>query len=335
MAAKKSGFPWAWVGCGCAFFVILGASVIVGIGWFGKMAIDDLEAELKDPVARDAKALKILGGEAMPEGWYAAVPIRIPFLMDMVMLSKGEPPPMGVKPGDDGNDLGDDAFIFVNLHNVGDARADVDRALESGEDPENVEMGFRSREIVGRGTFELPYAGIRWVAHRGDFERSRGGGEGVYAMFAVDCNESDSRVRMGFFWSVLEGEDASIEGTPADENELKRFSRPVPALSVFLASRLGTTGVAADAFRRALVLFTDEAPALERQATGRAALLQRRTETVLADGSRRAAAARARLARGGQRTVPRSVQRCNAARVGTMTSRGTSRRPRQTVGIGP
>jgi hypothetical protein len=88
--AKKTS-PWVYVGIGCAVLLVLGLVTVGLLGYsafrFGKR----IEAELKDPSARTAKAKAVLGAETLPDGYHPTLALSIPVLMDMAMLSDREP----------------------------------------------------------------------------------------------------------------------------------------------------------------------------------------------------------------------------------------------------
>lgn len=219
--AKKSTSPWIYFGCGCVTLAVLIAVGFGALGFAGFRAAKNFEAGLKDPEVRAARSLETLGAESLPEGWHAYMQVKIPMVMEMVLVSNGEPPPEGAVPDDWNNDqLGDSAFVFINMRNLGDARADLERALEAGAEPANVDVGFNSNERIGSGTLEMAYGNVRWTSHRGSFNNQNR--DGVYTMFVLDCEPADERVRMGFYWLAAEPE-SDLAGSPADETELDRF----------------------------------------------------------------------------------------------------------------
>lgn len=202
--SRKSTSPWVYVGCGCLGAVVLGVGACVGLGYsvfqFGR----NLEAELKDPVLRQERAREILGAEELPAGFHAQMHVAIPLLMEMVVLSDGEP----VEFRDDGDadiaaeNLGDHAFIYLAVRALGDARQDFERLLEGNTrdlDSVQINLDFRSEEIVERGEFDLPPQHVRYATHRGEFRNRHQRSTGTYSVLLVDCPAA-SKVRAAFYW---------------------------------------------------------------------------------------------------------------------------------------
>lgn len=234
--AKKSTSPWVYVGCGC---VALVAFVLLGIGAMGFAGFrfaKNLEEEFKDPRKRQESALAILGSETLPEGFHAQMNLRIPMLLEMVMLSDGP-----VSEYDEerrqvdlsSETLGDKAFIFMALADMGTTRRDIERLMEGktgGLNNVQFDLDFRSSQILGRGEFEISPQKLRYVAHRGEFGDDHDTPEGTYAVMMIECPGSSkvrsSKVRSAFYWQrygggaeeVEGGDDVDLAGTPYEEN---------------------------------------------------------------------------------------------------------------------
>lgn len=224
--AKKSTSPWVYVGCGCVTLVVLVAAGIAALGFMGVRFARNFERELKDPEVRQERAREILGAERLPEGYHAQMHFKVPFLFEMVVLSDGAP----VDYREDrhqgrleSEDLGDNAFIYMAMPDVGDAREKFEGLREGdtrGLDDVKINLDFRSREILGHGAFDLPPQHLRYVAHRGDFRDEHASREGTYAVVLIDCPGS-SKVRAAFYWQRREIEEAQLEapaaGAPAED----------------------------------------------------------------------------------------------------------------------
>lgn len=235
--AKKNTSPWVYVGCGCAGLIILAIGVVATLGFGAFSFVKDMEANLKDPAKRHEQALEILGADELPEGFRAQLNMRAPFsLFEMVMLSDGEPVEYDASGGGadlDSENMGKNAFFFMAMPDVGDARREFERLLEGdgmGElDDVNVDVNFdfRSRQVLGHGEMEIPPQNIRYAAHSGQFRGQHEDRDGTYAVMLFDCPGS-SKVRVAFYWQTQEvaeiagGENVELEGT-AYEEELRRF----------------------------------------------------------------------------------------------------------------
>lgn len=230
MANKSSTSPWVWIGCGCFALVALVVGGLATLGFFGAKAVRDFEAEIKDPVKRAERARTILGAEQLPEGFNAQFHLRIPFLLEMVSLSDGEPLDYDEERHQArlrSENLGERAFIYLSMRDVGDARQDFERMFEGAGDLENVDLDFRSHAVLGHGEFELPPQKLRYRAHRGEFRDGRDRRDGIYAILLVDCPGS-AKVRGAFYWQtqeiegLVEGEDVDLTGSDYEEG-LRRF----------------------------------------------------------------------------------------------------------------
>jgi len=220
--AKKTTSPWVYVGCGCLGAVVLGIGACIGLGVVAARFGRNLEAELKDPVRRQERAREILGAEELPAGFHAQLHVAIPMLFEMVVLSDGAP----VEYQDHGNtrlearNLGDNAFIYLAMPDVGDTREQFERLL-AGTDPRDLDhvrldLDFRSEEIVGRGELDLPPQHLRYATHRGDVRDGRERRSGLYSVLLVDCPGS-SKVRAAFYWQQRPDPTPAPEAGPGTD----------------------------------------------------------------------------------------------------------------------
>jgi hypothetical protein len=228
MAEKSGTSPWVWIGCGCLAAVVLAAAAVGGLGWFGVRQAKQLEAELRDPDARRDKALEVLGAETLPEGYYPAIALSVPLLMDMAMLSDRETEP-GVEP----QPFGERGLIYLDVFSFGRQRDEL-RDFFDGKttDPEvlrqqNIDLDLD--EVVARGEAAHPQATVRWVAHEGDVGGMGGGGRsGLVTLLLFECSGDDRRLRFGIWYApdprqTTGDENASLEGTPADGAAVEAF----------------------------------------------------------------------------------------------------------------
>ncbi len=233
--AKKSTSPWVYVGFGCFGCAALVIGGFLGLGLFGAKIAKDFEEELRDPVKREERAREILGAEELPASFRAQLHFKIPLLLEMVVLSDGEP----IEFDDQGAEvesehLGENAFIYLSMRDVGDAREDFESILEGDTrhlDNVQIDLDFRSDEVLGRGEIDIPPQHLRYVTHRGEFRDNRESSTGTYSVLLVDCPGS-SKIRAGFYWRSHEegqepeglaaAEGGDLSGTPYEEG-LRQF----------------------------------------------------------------------------------------------------------------
>ena len=227
--SKKGLSPWIYFGCGClAFALILVGACVGGVFMLGKWG-KDFGEQLADPVARTERAMEMLGTDQLPEGFNAQFFLSVPFFMDMVMLSDGEP--VEYQEGEaqvESRDLGENALFYLSMRDMGDQREQFEKALDGKMDDADVNMNFDfDPELqLGSGEMELGSQHIRYSSFRGRFRDDSGHDmPGIYTIMLIDC-PSTSRLRMAFYWSQNDpggGVEADFSGTPADEDTLRSF----------------------------------------------------------------------------------------------------------------
>lgn len=227
---KRQGTsPWVSVGCGCCLLVLLIIGAIMAAGMFGAAAFKGYIDDMKDPTARGVKAAEILGVDELPEGYTAHVYLRVPWLFEMVVASDSEP----VEFEDDDFELESDAvgrhlLVFFSIPQSDMDHDDLEDMLRGKRTSEGVktdiDLEFEVDEELSRGSFELGDQELSYVGYRGELELDDGDVEGIYSQVLVDCPRSD-RTR-AFIWFQRADSDAESnghDGTPADEETLRRF----------------------------------------------------------------------------------------------------------------
>ncbi len=88
---ERKSSPWTWIAGGCLTLLIVGVLVIGGGVFMVSRWARNLEADMKDPDRRDAKAREVLGTERLPDGYHAVAAVTIPLLADIAVLSNAPP----------------------------------------------------------------------------------------------------------------------------------------------------------------------------------------------------------------------------------------------------
>ncbi len=229
--ATRRGTPfWVTCGCGCAGLAALMIGGVVAAGFLGFSSFKGYVEDMKDPTARTAKAGEILGAARLPEGYTAHLFLRVPWLLDVVVLSDGEP--MVVEDEDfelESDAIGPHTFVYFFLRKSGMDHGELERMLRGDSHDERVktdiDLEFESDQELSRGSFELGEQQLSYVSHRGEMELDDGDVEGIYSQIIIDC-PGDSLTRVAV-WFQRDDEDAETvtpsAGTPADEETLRRF----------------------------------------------------------------------------------------------------------------
>lgn len=223
--APKKTSPWVYVAIGCGGALLLAVLAVVGVVVLAVRKGKQIEADMKDPVARSAKVREVLGGE-IPPGYYPIVSISVPFLMDMAML--GDHPPD--EKGQPSKNL-DRGFVYVNTLTTGGQQDELKRYFEGKIDDAEAlrrsNIHIDAKETIRRGSVDLPGQETLYLAQRGSLAMNEHRSQGLTTLVFVDCPQ-DTRQRMGIWFGPdpAPGEAvASVDwsGSVADEAAIRDF----------------------------------------------------------------------------------------------------------------
>ena len=224
MSETKATSPWVWIGCGCGIVMLLAVAAVVGLGVFGARKARELQEEMLDPEAREEKALDILGAEAIPDGYHAMLGLKIPFLMEMAMLSD-RPAAAGEEP----QGFDERGFIYLKMITFGRQQEELRDFFEGKTDNADVlrrqNINLRVGERLSNGEVEREDTELLWVAHRGNIDMMGSRSEGITSLMLFDCPQ-DHRMRLGIWFGPYSGEsdsEANLAGTPADGAAVEAF----------------------------------------------------------------------------------------------------------------
>jgi hypothetical protein len=222
----KRTSPWVYVGVGCGVIVLLGVLAVVGLGVFGYRKAKQMEAEMKDPAARDAKARAVLGGE-VPPGYYPIFSLSLPFLMDMTLL--GDHPP--VEKGGPDQRL-TQGFVYIKSLSSGQQEDELKRYFDAKTDDAEVlrrgNIHVNAEETIRRGVLEVPGQTTLYLAQRGSFAmKGNEGSKGLTTLIFIDCPQ-DAKQRLGIWFGPDPAPEEAVEkvdwtGSVADEAAMREF----------------------------------------------------------------------------------------------------------------
>ena len=229
--ANRSSQPWFYFCCGClgcmAFLVVGG----IGAGFLGFTALQDYTENLRDPESRNQRAQDILGTHELPAGYTTQLYFRIPKLLEIVLLTDGEPAVWEEGEEVNGDDLtreqlGDSLFLYLS---VWDQDNTIDPFAPETNDRVRVDSGFRveSDELLGEGELLTAGGQVEYSNHRGELNNTDLGEryKGVYSQLEIHCESDDPRSRFALWFK--RGKDLTdLAGTPADRQALERFLQP-------------------------------------------------------------------------------------------------------------
>jgi hypothetical protein len=229
MTEERSRSIWVYVGIGCVSLLVLAIVVMVGVAFVGYRAVKRIESEMKDPVKRTARVHELLGTEKLPEGYWPAFSITIPYVLRLAILADREP--HFDEHGKHDKDLFDArGFIYVQTP-LGSKDKDLEQILSGEKDLSDLlkpgDVSIESGETVGRGDLQLGEMHVRYVAERGSIRRRRQQIDGLVTLMSIDCSE-DEKLRLGIWFGPdpHAGEPigpGTLDGTPADPEAITGF----------------------------------------------------------------------------------------------------------------
>lgn len=227
---KRTTSPWAYVAIGCGVIVVLGLIGISGMTYVGYRAAKKVEANFKDPKAREASVRGVIPYRSLPAGYYPAGAISIPFFMDFAIFTDREPV-QGQAP-DQGN-FEKRSFIYMNMRHLKDNKEKMERYLR-GEAPapddsawDKSNVNFEQKELIRRGSVNVGSQPVLFSAHRGEIDRKGQRSEGLVTMVMPEC-KNDDRMRFGI-WITPDPEpgkpvaEANYAGSGADPAAIQEF----------------------------------------------------------------------------------------------------------------
>jgi hypothetical protein len=213
---------WIWVAWGCGGCLVLTGLVLVALIFAGVHMVKNIESEMNDPVAREAKAREVLGVESIPAGYFPILTFSVPFVFDTVVL--GDQPP-----GERGelSDATERVFVYVEL-----IRGDRQwKRYADGGDPSAVleQQGIRMHrgEEIGRGEVTVHGLPIDYISQRGELTVHDHEFEGISTFVFIRCPNS-KRMRAGV-WNQPDPDEATpvgevdFSGTNADPEVIRAF----------------------------------------------------------------------------------------------------------------
>lgn len=222
MNQSKGTSPWVWIGCGCGVALLLGVTLVAGLGFFGVRKARELERDIKDPARREAKVLEVLGAETLPSGYYPMMGLSVPFLFEMAMVSD--------LPGDEEEEpqgFGERGFIFFEMISLGRQQQELRDFFEGKTDDAEVlrqqNINIRIGDRLAHGELERSDGEILWVAHRGNIDVMGSRQQGITTLLLFEC-PNDRRMRMGIWFGPLpqgEVEQAAAEAAEAGSTEAR------------------------------------------------------------------------------------------------------------------
>lgn len=223
---SKKGCIGAVVGCSA-----LAVIVVAVVGFFLYRQAKTFQENLTNP---EPKTLQMLGITAMPEGYHANFAMKIPFLMEMIVMST-EPGTYEDKENQSGEPFGKKGFFYITFLRLKKDSTDLQDFFEGKTDRTDVlkdnGVNIDVDEMLQRGTFQLNDSNFFYMVQRGSFQAGQGRADGLSTMMLIQCPD-DKKMRMAVWYGPdeanTEGVDpsemqATLEGTVGDLDEVKSF----------------------------------------------------------------------------------------------------------------
>jgi len=217
------------VGCGCAVLGVGLVTAIAAIGMLGWRQVREIQTSMKDPAARAAKVRAMLGAEALPPGLNAQLFLRLPFVLDLAMVS--DAPESVFEKGERPFSLRRNLLTVLDMRDLGGRRARFRDRLEDERSAfgalkgVNIDMGFVTDKVIGHGKLALDGWSFVYQVLRGETRVDGERQPGTVAMGDIRCQDDDGRLRilMWFHTDEATPEDAGREqpaasAAPEDED---------------------------------------------------------------------------------------------------------------------
>jgi hypothetical protein len=223
-AARRTS-PWVYVAIGCGGALLLAVLAVAGVVVLAYRKGRQIEADMKDPVARAAKVREVLGGE-IPPGYHPVVSISVPFLMDMAMLGDHPPDDKGAP-----SKRMDGGFVYVSSIAMGAQQDELKRYFEGKADDaealRRANIHVDSEETIRRGVLDIPGQETLYLAQRGSLAMNEHRSQGLTTLIFIDCPQ-DARQRLGIWFGPDPAPDQPVEtvdwsGSVADEAAMRDF----------------------------------------------------------------------------------------------------------------
>lgn len=231
MSRQKTS-PWLTYGCGCCALGCLGMLFVASVGMYGFSSIKDYFTELADPVAREQRALAMLGTDSLPQGYTTQNFFGIPGIFDAVMLNDSKAA-LEATPDDLAPALGEHVFTFVSIWSPG--KEAIDPFSNDPNRDVRIDVGIQIEpwEDLGQGVWKIPGGQIVYSAHKGELRGPSGDWyRGIYSKMRIDCQQGKRARSAVWFYQVpidksddTKSDPASLAATntPADETTLRAF----------------------------------------------------------------------------------------------------------------
>ncbi|MCG8455138.1 MAG: hypothetical protein MI919_02585, partial [Holophagales bacterium] len=210
--AKSKTPAWIWIGCGCLLCILLIIAALGGLGFAGFTYFEGLVSDMADPESRTQAAMGLMGAETLPEGYRAHAFFRMPWIMDIVVLTDG-----GSAAETEGESfeekaetlknllvqqsmMGPNLIVYLKLRGRGAEPLEPIISGRQRSNGANVDLGMEleAEERLGEGDLEVGSQMVRWRAHRGHLKTVDGRTPGIYAVLRIQCSEGSDRDLLWF-----------------------------------------------------------------------------------------------------------------------------------------
>jgi hypothetical protein len=222
-----------YLGCGCGGLVILAMGLVAIMTWVMYRQGKEMEATMKNPAKRAAKARGVLPWRELPPGYHPVGAFSLPFLMDMAIFSDREPP-AGEAPR--GASVGERGFVFIHMRGIGGMgarRGELQEFIEGkGGKPawfQKSDLQLDTRDHIGHGAISSSGHEILYSANRGELSLDNEKRQGLVTFLLADC-PGDEKIRLGIWFgpdvtqTAQPAQPADYAGTPADPEAIRQFA---------------------------------------------------------------------------------------------------------------
>lgn len=199
-ANKKSPLFWILVGCGG--LMLLAVVAVAGLGIMGYRAAKGFGEQMKDPAQRQAKVLKVLNAESLPEGYYPGMALAInTFFLKFEMAIITDDPSAFQEGSHSGDPMKGKTFLYMllpqkekqELRDFLAGKTSDPKALKQN----HINMEFQREQVLTQGVYQSEGRDVYYLIQQGSVNSQYGQSTGIQSMLMIDCpGEENTRFAM-------------------------------------------------------------------------------------------------------------------------------------------
>lgn len=211
------------VGVSCAAVVVIAGLAFAVLGYLGYKQVQSIKEGVTNP---EPGALEMLGATSLPEGYYANMAIKVPFITDTVVISDqpnqdDEPPKIGEGQG----------FLYSIVKVAEEKDSEKVAAFFAGESDDtsvlkdnHINVDLNPEDILTRGVVDMAPMTVRYLTTTEGVRNEHVNADGLTTFMLLQC--PDNKLRFAMWFSPADSvEDGTpqLEGSVGDPEKIRAF----------------------------------------------------------------------------------------------------------------